>query len=97
MDIRERATIANGGTNARLDIGANMRRKSGARRLRRTLNMGVDVSRCCDRLSIFPVGRSIIIYTTDGAYVQFAQSKIALTIASVPRVFHQSTNSESKR
>lgn len=74
VDIRVRATIAIGGANARLDIGTNMRRKSRDRRLRRPLNMGVDVSRCCDRPSIFLVGRSIIIYT----YVRSARARVCV-------------------
>lgn len=77
IDIRVRATITIGGANTRLDVDANMRRKSLDCRLRRPLNMGVDVSRCCDRPSVFPVGRSIIIYTYCGGCVSSLQDKVA--------------------
>lgn len=43
--------------------------------------MGVDMSRCCDRPSVFPVGRSIIIYTYSGGCMSSLQGKVALTIA----------------
>lgn len=78
-----RATIAIGGANTRLDIGANMRRKSLAVGLI-DLNMGVDVSRCCDRPSVFLVGRSIIIYTYYGGVTSSLQSKVVLTITGEP-------------
>lgn len=39
--------------------------------------MGVDVSRCCDRPSVFPVGRSIIIYTYSDGSASSLQDKVA--------------------